>query len=38
MNKEILYATALLHKLYAAKVISRKVFELAALKCREKLS
>ena|GEM_PF-6780028 len=38
ISKEFLYATALLHKLYAAKIISRKVFELAALKCREKLS
>jgi len=38
MNREVLYANALLHKLYAAKVISRKVFELAEQKCREKLS
>lgn len=34
---DFLYASALLLKLYKAKVISRKVYELAEQKCRERL-
>ena len=34
---EFLYASAVLLKLYKAKVISREVYERAEKKCREKL-
>jgi hypothetical protein len=36
-TKEFLYASAVLLKLYKAKVISRKVYEIAEQKCREQL-
>jgi hypothetical protein len=35
---EFLYARAVLLKLYKAKVISRKVYEIAERKCRERLN
>lgn len=35
---EFLYACAVLLKLYKAKIISRKVYEIAEKKCREKLN
>lgn len=35
---EYMYATALLLKLYKAKIISREVYESAEKKCREKLA
>ncbi len=34
---EFLYASAVLLKLYKAKVISRAVYEIAEKKCRERL-
>ena len=36
-TKEFLYASAILLKLYKAKVISREVYERAEKKCRERL-
>ena len=36
-TKEFLYASAVLLKLYKARVISRKVYEIAEQKCRERL-
>ena len=37
-NIDFLYASALLLKLYKAKVISREVYEKAEQKCRERLT
>jgi len=34
---EFCYASALLLKLYKAKIISRRVYEIAEKKCRERL-
>jgi hypothetical protein len=36
-NLEFLYATALLFKLYKAKLITREVLERAEKKCKERL-
>ena len=36
-TKEFLYASAVLLKLYKAKIISRKVYEIAEKKCKERL-
>lgn len=36
-TKEFLYVSAVLLKLYKAKLISRKVYEIAEEKCRKRL-
>lgn len=37
-SMKVLYAEALIFKLYKAKVISREVYERALVKCKERLS